>query len=84
MTRHAANVREMTMIESWLQYTCDGCGATEFDPSPNVTRKECRGEMNRYGWVSVGRRDYCRACVKDGAHKGGESLFEAAAKPVQP
>lgn len=54
------------MIETWKQYTCDGCGETENHPSPGVTNKEVREYMRGYGWRSYGLLDYCAECVRNG------------------
>lgn len=57
------------MIETWKQYTCDGCGETEWHPAPDVTNAEVRAFMKQYGWVSYGRLDYCGKCVSAGRAK---------------
>ncbi|CAM3650145.1 hypothetical protein [Bordetella flabilis] len=54
------------MIETWKQYTCDGCGETEHYPTPNATNADVRQYMRRYGWQNHGRLDYCSKCVKNG------------------
>ncbi|NHR04407.1 hypothetical protein HA052_04280 [Chromobacterium haemolyticum] len=54
------------MIETWAQYTCDGCGVTEYTGAANETRKQVRAELRKYGWRAYGRLDYCRECVKKG------------------
>lgn len=55
------------MIESWLQYTCDGCGETEYSPDSNITRAKVREELATYGWKHfAGGLDYCPKCVKRG------------------
>lgn len=57
------------MIETWKQYTCDGCGETEFHPSPDVTNKEVREFLKPYGWRHYGLLDYCAECVRTGVAK---------------
>lgn len=54
------------MIETWKQYTCDGCGETEFFHTPNATNAEVRKWTRKYGWRNIGLLDYCRVCVKNG------------------
>ena len=55
------------MIESWLQYTCDGCGETEYFPQSNVTRAKVREDLKKSGWQHfTGDLDYCSKCVKRG------------------
>lgn len=57
------------MLETWIQYTCDGCGETEFAPNPDATRKEVREYIQGYGWKHYGSLDYCRRCVANGNAK---------------
>ncbi len=64
-----------SVIEKWLQYTCDGCGETETADAPNESVAECRRRIREYGWVNHGRLDYCPDCVKDGAAKRREEGF---------
>lgn len=72
------------MIEVWHQYTCDGCGGTEWHPHPNAPRSEVRREMAAYGWRPVpGGLDYCRLCVAEGKHRTGRSLFRDEPNPKQ-
>lgn len=54
------------MLETWIQWTCDGCGATESASSPNATRKEIREWLRACGWGNVGKLDYCKTCVAKG------------------
>lgn len=55
------------MLETGIQWTCDGCGNTEVWPEINVTKSEVRKKMKQDGWQSYGQLDYCPACVKAGA-----------------
>ena len=54
------------MIEKWLQFTCDGCGATDYHPFPNETQAVVRSSLKKGGWRSYGKLDYCAKCVKNG------------------
>lgn len=54
------------MLESWIQYTCDGCGETEYHGESNATRAEVREHLKAGGWRSYGLLDYCPRCVKNG------------------
>lgn len=49
------------MIERWLQFTCDACGATEFAPSPDVAVAVAAKEA---GFTIRGKRHLCIACAK--------------------
>lgn len=64
------------MIESWLQWTCDGCGDTAFTNIPNQTRKELLKMMKDDGWKRRGRLDYCPTCVKEGRAKRRETILD--------
>lgn len=55
------------MLETWIQWTCDGCGDTESFPSPNETKGHVRAELRKGGWRSYGQLDYCPRCVTSGA-----------------
>jgi hypothetical protein len=65
------------MMERWLQISCDGCGATECNTSPNQSASDFRWEQSHSGWRKRGRRDYCGQCVKDGTARRGETIFGA-------
>ena len=54
------------MLETWIQWTCDGCGETETHPLPNPTKAEVREALRSAGGRSYGRLDYCPRCVKNG------------------
>lgn len=54
------------MLETNIQYTCDGCGETEVHHELNVSRQQVREELRAHGWRSYGRLDYCPRCVKNG------------------
>lgn len=54
------------MLESWIQYTCDGFGETESFPNPDTTRSDVRESLKTGGWRSHGVLDYCPRCVKNG------------------
>lgn len=54
------------VIETTLQYTCDGCGETEIYPNMDATKRECREYLRAGGWRSYGVLDYCKRCVKNG------------------
>jgi len=64
------------MIESYLQISCDGCGAVESDDVPNTTRKEFRQEMKTYGWRNYSKLDYCKKCRYNGTVAQRHSLFQ--------
>ena len=54
------------MLESSIQWTCDGCGETEVWHEMNVTKQEVRAQLREGGWRSYGVLDYCPKCVKNG------------------
>lgn len=54
------------MLETSIQWTCDGCGETEVWHEMNVPKKEVRAELKKSGWQSFGMLDYCPKCVKNG------------------
>lgn len=55
------------MIETWYQWTCNGCGITEWHPDPNMRKTEVRSELRAFGWRSYpGDLDYCPKCVANG------------------
>ena len=55
------------MIETWHQWTCNGCGATENTDTPNLTRAEVYSRLKDSGWQHFhGGLDYCRNCVTNG------------------
>lgn len=55
------------MIEKWVQWTCDGCGATEYYPLPNTPMAEVRAQLRKSGFQQKsGGLDYCPVCVKNG------------------
>ena len=61
------------MLESWHQWTCDGCGETEFTAMPDETRAQVRAYLRARGWRSLSDNlDYCARCVKRGAAKRKE------------
>ena len=54
------------MIETWFQWTCNGCGETEFFPLPCASKSDI---------------DYCPRCVKSGAAKRRDkSMGESQAR----
>jgi len=61
------------MLETWTQWTCDGCGETENFPFPNATKREVRDSLRDGGWKSYGQLDYCPKCVQSGAAKRRET-----------
>lgn len=66
------------MIEKWLQYTCDGCGETETDGTPNISAADVRKHIRtQYGWKNFGSLDYCRECVADGKAARRDTGFES-------
>lgn len=54
------------MLETWVQWTCDGCGETEYHSESNVTKGEVREYLKTRKWRSYGTLDYCPKCVKNG------------------
>lgn len=61
------------MIETSLQYTCDGCGETEVYHNMNAPKYECREFLASMGWKSFGSLDYCKKCVGNGNAKRRET-----------
>lgn len=61
------------MLETWIQWTCNGCGETEYFMLPDSTRKEVRTHLKGKGWRSYGTLDYCPECVRSGAAKRRET-----------
>lgn len=57
------------MLETAIQYTCDGCGDTEIFSRMNVTKGEVRESLKQLGWRSYGTLDYCKKCVENGNAK---------------
>jgi len=55
------------MLETWIQWTCDGCGVTEMHSQSDVAKGQVRASLKSGGWRSHGRLDYCLRCVKSGA-----------------
>jgi hypothetical protein len=55
------------MLETSIQWTCDGCGDTEIWPYMNVGKGEVRAAMKLDGWRNIGQLDYCPKCVASGA-----------------
>lgn len=56
------------MIETWFQWTCNGCGEAENYPMPSVPKSEVREYLEKRGWQHFpGDLDYCPRCVKNGA-----------------
>jgi hypothetical protein len=55
------------MLETSIQYTCDGCGETEVYFQTNVTKATVREALKlTYGWRFYGKLDYCKKCVENG------------------
>jgi len=55
------------MIETWHQWTCNGCGATENTDTPCMTIAQVRAQLKADGWQHVkGDLDYCPRCVANG------------------
>lgn len=63
------------MLETWIQWTCDGCEETETYPSPNATKQTVRAYLRQCGWRSFGSLDYCHRCVAKGIHRKRESVI---------
>ena len=58
------------MIETWFQWTCNGCGEAENYPMPSVPKSEVREYLEKRGWQHFpGDLDYCPRCVKNGTAK---------------
>lgn len=70
------------MIETWFQWTCNGCGETEFFPFPCASKSEVREQLKAGGWQHFpGDIDYCPRCVKSGAAKRRDkSMGESQAR----
>lgn len=54
------------MLETTIQWTCDGCGKTEVWPEMNVTRQAVRATLRLGGFRHYGGLDYCPDCVANG------------------
>lgn len=55
------------MIETWHQWTCDGCGTTENTDTPNMSKAEVYALLKSYGWRHYPNNlDYCSRCIKNG------------------
>lgn len=54
------------MVETWIQWTCDGCGETEYHGESNARKTEVRQHLKDHGWRSFGPLDYCPKCIKKG------------------
>lgn len=61
------------MLETWIQWTCDGCEITDTYPAPHATKAEVRAQMKLDGWQHVssgasvtGGLDYCSDCIVAG------------------
>lgn len=54
------------MLETSIQFTCDGCGETEVYYEHDVTRKTVRMYLKERGWKSFGTLDYCPRCITNG------------------
>lgn len=66
------------MIETWRQWTCDGCGETENTTEPNKTKSEVRADLKASGWQHfAGDLDYCPRCVKLGVAARRETSMNA-------
>lgn len=61
------------MLETTIQYTCDGCGETEVHFEMNVPKHEVRAYLKTMGWRSYGALDYCKKCVANGNAKRRET-----------
>lgn len=58
------------MIETWHQWTCDGCGETECTSTPCLSKAEVRAALKKSGWKHyTGDLDYCHKCVANGNAK---------------
>ncbi|CAJ6631851.1 Uncharacterised protein [Burkholderia pseudomallei] len=66
------------MLETWIQWSCDGCETTEMWCESNVTRPQVRAELRKGGWRSYGALDYCPKCVERGIHTTRTSAFSLA------
>lgn len=65
------------MIETWHQWTCNGCGVTENTSLPNLTKSDVRGELKGQGWKHfAGDLDYCPVCVENGAAARRETSMD--------
>lgn len=61
------------MLETTIQWTCDGCGMTEVWPEMNIPKYIVRAELKKGGWQSFGVLDYCPGCVENGNAKHRET-----------
>ena len=61
------------MLETWIQWTCDGCGATENNNESDVSKKSVRAGLKESGWRSYGTLDYCPKCVRNGNARRSET-----------
>lgn len=66
------------MIETWYQWTCDGCGETDNSTVPNEAKSEVRSGLSKAGWKHyAGDLDYCPKCVKRGVAARRETGMNA-------
>lgn len=63
------------MLETTIQYTCDGCGVTEIHCEMSVTKGAVRAVLKSCGWRSYGVLDYCEKCVENGKAKRRDQSF---------
>lgn len=61
------------MLESWIQWTCDGCGITEVWDTVNVPKYFVRKKLKESGWQNFGSLDYCPKCVQKGHARNRET-----------
>ena len=71
----------LSMLETWVQWTCDGCGETEYHGDPDATKTDVRAFLKACGWKSYGRLDYCRKCAASGAAKRRSQAMGADCEP---
>lgn len=71
------------MVESYLEISCDGCGDLDSSDASNITQKEFRKSLRRYGWRSYGTLDYCRKCVDSGVAAEKQSIFVVTEQEIR-
>lgn len=70
------------MIETWFQWTCNGCGKTEFYPHSTVPKSEVRQHLKSGGWQHFKEdKDYCPQCVANGAAARRDTSMGEVADP---
>lgn len=66
------------MIETWRQWTCNGCEETGNSALPNMSIAEVKTYLKKGGWLFFpGDLAYCPSCIKRGAAERKPNLFDS-------